>query len=139
MPVPPNTIRVHTEYVLVKSMGGIWTSGQKRRRTHGDQAQDILDRPVIEKTVTSYDTHAQSQLPHWLLSRQRQPPIYEPMRHPEPLQGAWLKGSWYRDVKYVCCQGHPLTDASAWSGFPHDGTGLHTGRLQRQIYIQFEQ
>ncbi|GFV17672.1 hypothetical protein TNCV_4407071 [Trichonephila clavipes] len=37
---------------------GVESSGQKRRHLHGDQAQDALDRLVIEKTVTSYGTHA---------------------------------------------------------------------------------
>ncbi|GFT12645.1 hypothetical protein TNCV_5094211 [Trichonephila clavipes] len=36
----------------------VGTSGQTRRYLHGDQAQDALDRPVVEKIVTSYDTHA---------------------------------------------------------------------------------
>ncbi|GFX67987.1 transposable element Tcb1 transposase [Trichonephila clavipes] len=35
------------------STGGIGTSGSERSHLHKDQAQDALDRPVIEKTATS--------------------------------------------------------------------------------------
>ncbi|GFW69626.1 transposable element Tcb2 transposase [Trichonephila clavipes] len=44
--------------------GGVGTSGSVRRHLHEDQAQDALDRPVVAKTVTSYEMHAYSQLLH---------------------------------------------------------------------------
>ncbi|GFX43244.1 hypothetical protein TNCV_2389521 [Trichonephila clavipes] len=34
------------------------TGGQDRGLLHVDQAQDALNRPIVEKTVSSYDTNA---------------------------------------------------------------------------------
>ncbi|GFV38980.1 hypothetical protein TNCV_965461 [Trichonephila clavipes] len=40
---------------------GVGTSGSKRCHLHEDQAQDVLDRPVIEKTVSHIVRNARVQ------------------------------------------------------------------------------
>ncbi|GFU32925.1 hypothetical protein TNCV_4155241 [Trichonephila clavipes] len=46
------------------------TSGSERSHLHEDQAQDALDRSVVEKTTTSEEMHASCQLLHRPPSRQ---------------------------------------------------------------------
>ncbi|GFV92590.1 hypothetical protein TNCV_1374411 [Trichonephila clavipes] len=43
-----------TSFSVEYKTGGVLTSGSKRCHLHEDQAQDTLDRPVVEKTATSF-------------------------------------------------------------------------------------
>ncbi|GFU47342.1 transposable element Tcb2 transposase [Trichonephila clavipes] len=49
--------RLSTLALLNLLRGGVGTSGQERGLLHSDQAQDALDKPMVEKTIISYDTH----------------------------------------------------------------------------------
>ncbi|GFW11665.1 hypothetical protein TNCV_43001 [Trichonephila clavipes] len=53
-----------TEATVIVLWGGVETSGFKRCHLHEDQAQDALDRPVVEKIATSLEMLAYSQLLH---------------------------------------------------------------------------
>ncbi|GFV03804.1 hypothetical protein TNCV_1877521 [Trichonephila clavipes] len=53
----------------IQGRRGVETSVAKR--CHEDQVQDALDKPVVEKTATSLEMHAYSQLLHQWPSRQR--------------------------------------------------------------------
>ncbi|GFV72616.1 uncharacterized protein TNCV_2602231 [Trichonephila clavipes] len=48
---------------------GVGPSRSERCHLHADQAQDTLDRPVVEKTATLQEMHAYSQLLHQSPSR----------------------------------------------------------------------
>ncbi|GFX09341.1 hypothetical protein TNCV_1887541 [Trichonephila clavipes] len=43
----------HYNDALIVLGGGVGTSVSERCHLHEDQAQDVLDRPVVEKTATS--------------------------------------------------------------------------------------
>ncbi|GFU17990.1 hypothetical protein TNCV_3393471 [Trichonephila clavipes] len=50
--------------ILNVLQGAVGTSRAERSPLNDDQAQDALDRPIVEETVTSYDMHPERQLSH---------------------------------------------------------------------------
>ncbi|PRD34538.1 UNVERIFIED_CONTAM: hypothetical protein NCL1_14328 [Trichonephila clavipes] len=70
MQILRNNLPILFRYLLGRS-DCVGTSGSERCHPHEDLAQDTLDKPVVEKTTTSLEIQAYSQLLHRPPSKHR--------------------------------------------------------------------
>ncbi|GFY14135.1 uncharacterized protein TNCV_3613241 [Trichonephila clavipes] len=78
-----------TTFSVEYKTGGVGTSGSERCHLHEDQAQDTLDRPVVEKTTTSSDDN---RVCVWRPRDERLNPAFALQRHTAPTVGVMVLG-----------------------------------------------
>ncbi|GFX09852.1 endonuclease G, mitochondrial [Trichonephila clavipes] len=79
---------------LIMLRGGVGTSGSEKCRLHEDQAQDALDRPVIEKTTTLSNLSSDDSDVRVLRPRgERLNPAFVLQRHTTPTAGLMVWGA----------------------------------------------
>ncbi|GFW56408.1 transposable element Tcb2 transposase [Trichonephila clavipes] len=80
---------------LIVLREGVGTSGSERRHLHEDQAQDALDRPVVEKTTTSEESRFNlssddNRVRVWIPRGERLNPAFALQRHTAPTAGVMV-------------------------------------------------
>ncbi|GFS56021.1 transposable element Tcb1 transposase [Trichonephila clavipes] len=70
-----------------------WLNGSERCHLHEDQAQDALDRPVVEKTATSFNLSSDdSRVRVWRPRGERLNPAFALQRHAASTAGVMVWG-----------------------------------------------
>ncbi|GFU28283.1 transposable element Tcb2 transposase [Trichonephila clavipes] len=82
-----------TSFSVEYKTGGVGTGGYQRCHLHEDQAEDAFDRPVVEKTATSFNlTSDSNRVRVWRPRGERFNPVFALQRHTAPTAGVMVWG-----------------------------------------------